>query len=61
MNLLKKLSFQVIAGIVIGIFLGMIAPNLAVSFKPFADLFIKLIKMMITPIIFLRLFQGLPQ
>lgn len=59
MNLLKKLSFQVIAGIVIGIFLGMIAPNLAVSFKPFADLFIKLIKMMITPIIFFTLVSGI--
>ncbi|STY28506.1 C4-dicarboxylic acid, orotate and citrate transporter [Legionella wadsworthii] len=59
MNLLKQLSFQVIAGIVIGIFLGMLAPNLAVSFKPFADLFIKLIKMMITPIIFFTLVSGI--
>ncbi|KTD69509.1 C4-dicarboxylic acid, orotate and citrate transporter [Legionella steelei] len=59
MKLIKQLYVQVIVGIVIGIILGVVAPTLAVSFKPFADLFIKLIKMMITPIIFLTLVSGI--
>lgn len=59
MNFFKQLHVQVIVGIIIGILLGIMAPTLAVSFKPFADLFIKLIKMMITPIIFLTLVSGI--
>ncbi|KTC82728.1 C4-dicarboxylate transporter DctA [Legionella cincinnatiensis] len=59
MKFFKRLYVQVIAGIIIGILLGIVAPTLAVSFKPFADLFIKLIKMMITPIIFLTLVSGI--
>ncbi|EHL32346.1 C4-dicarboxylate transporter DctA [Legionella drancourtii] len=59
MKFFKQLYVQVIAGIVIGIILGIVAPTLAISFKPFADLFIKLIKMMITPIIFLTLVSGI--
>lgn len=59
MKFFKRLYVQVIAGIFIGILLGIVAPTLAVSFKPFADLFIKLMKMMITPIIFLTLVSGI--
>ncbi len=59
MKFFKQLYVQVIAGIVIGIILGIVAPTLAISFKPFADVFIKLIKMMITPIIFLTLVSGI--
>lgn len=59
MKFFKRLYIQVILGIIIGILLGVVAPVLAVSFKPFADLFIKLIKMMITPIIFLTLVSGI--
>jgi aerobic C4-dicarboxylate transport protein len=59
MKLFKQLYVQVIAGIVIGIILGIVAPTFATSFKPFADLFIKLIKMMITPIIFFTLVSGI--
>ncbi|CEG57246.1 C4-dicarboxylate transporter DctA [Legionella fallonii] len=59
MKFFKQLYVQVIVGIIIGIILGVVAPALAISFKPFADLFIKLIKMMITPIIFLTLVSGI--
>jgi aerobic C4-dicarboxylate transport protein len=59
MKLFKQLYVQVIAGIIIGIILGIVAPTFATSFKPFADLFIKLIKMMITPIIFFTLVSGI--
>lgn len=59
MKFFKQLYVQVIVGIAIGIILGVVAPTFAISFKPFADLFIKLIKMMITPIIFLTLVSGI--
>lgn len=59
MKFFKQLYVQVILGIVVGIILGVVAPETAISFKPFADLFIKLIKMMITPIIFLTLVSGI--
>lgn len=59
MKLLKHLYIQVLIGIALGIFLGILAPTWASSLKPFADLFIKLIKMMITPVIFLSLVSGI--
>lgn len=59
MNFFKQLYVQIIVGIIVGIILGIVAPTFAVSLKPFADVFIKLIKMMITPIIFFTLVSGI--
>lgn len=59
MKFFKQLYVQVLLGILIGILLGIMAPALAITLKPLADLFIKLIKMMITPIIFLTLVSGI--
>ena len=50
---------QVLIGIFIGVLLGIFAPTIAVSLKPFADIFIKLIKLLIAPIIFLSLVSGI--
>lgn len=58
-KILSTLYFQVIAAIVIGIVLGVLYPNLAASMKPLGDGFIKLIKMMITPIIFCTIVTGI--
>ncbi len=59
LNLLRNLYFQVIVAIVIGILLGHFYPDLAVSFKPLGDAFIKLIKMLIAPIIFTTVVVGI--
>lgn len=59
MNFLKKMYVQVLLGVVFGVLLGYFLPNIAVQFKPLSDVFIKLIKMLIAPIIFLTLVSGI--
>ncbi|MGQ3891406.1 C4-dicarboxylate transporter DctA [Legionella sp. CNM-4043-24] len=59
MKLFKHLYLQVLIGILIGVALGYCLPDAAVQFKPLSDLFIKLIKMLIAPIIFLSLVSGI--
>lgn len=55
----KGLFFQVIAAIVAGVLLGVVAPSYAVAMKPLGDGFISLIKMMIAPIIFCTMVSGI--
>jgi len=55
----KKLYFQVLFAIAVGVTLGYVAPDLAQSFKPLGDIFIKLIKMMIAPVIFVTVTTGI--
>lgn len=59
MKIFRLLYVQVLLGIFIGILLGIFAPTVAVALKPFADVFVKLIKLMIAPIIFLTLVSGI--
>ena len=49
-----SLFFQLLVAIIAGILIGWLWPDLGGSFKPMADGFIKLIKMLIAPIIFAR-------
>ncbi|MDE3195619.1 MAG: dicarboxylate/amino acid:cation symporter [Acidobacteriota bacterium] len=55
----RTLYFQVILGIVAGVLLGAFYPNLGEAMKPFGDGFIKLIRMMIAPIVFLTVVVGI--
>lgn len=55
----KYLYFQVLFAIGVGVLLGHFYPSLAVQMKPFGDGFIKLIKMIITPIIFCTVVVGI--
>ena len=50
---------QVLAAIFIGGALGHFAPDLAVQLKPLGDAFIKLVKMVIGPVIFLTVAGGI--
>lgn len=59
MNVLKKLYVQVFIGLFLGILLGYALPDAAVHFKILSDIFIKIIKMLIAPIIFLSLVSGI--
>jgi aerobic C4-dicarboxylate transport protein len=59
MKLLKSLYFQVIVAILLGVGLGIAAPHFAVALKPLGDGFVKLIKMLITPIIFCTVAGGI--
>jgi aerobic C4-dicarboxylate transport protein len=53
------LSFQVLAGVAIAIVLGYLNPALAVSMKPLGDVFIRMITMIITLVIFCTLVTGI--
>lgn len=53
-----QLWFQVLVGTIAGILLGHFAPGTAVAMKPLGDAFIKLIRMMIGPVIFVTVVHG---
>lgn len=55
---LSKLYVQVLIAIIAGILLGHYYPDLGAQFKPLGDLFIKLIKMLLAPIIFASIVVG---
>jgi aerobic C4-dicarboxylate transport protein len=55
----KKLWIQVLIGMAVGVVLGAVAPETGAAMKPLGDAFIKLIKMIIAPIIFVTVVSGL--
>ncbi|EJF89043.1 dicarboxylate/amino acid:cation symporter [Bartonella tamiae] len=55
----RHLYVQVIFAIICGIALGHFWPEIGVSFKPLGDAFIKLVKMIIAPVIFLTIVTGI--
>ena len=55
----QTLYFRVIAGIVAGVVLGSLYPSAGEMMKPLGDGFIKLIRMMIAPVIFLTVVTGI--
>ncbi|QDP99316.1 dicarboxylate/amino acid:cation symporter [Lysinibacillus fusiformis] len=55
----KNLTVQVLIAIVLGIIVGAVFPEFGASLKILADIFIKLIKMLIAPIIFLTVVIGI--
>lgn len=57
--LYRHLYVQVLAAIVAGALLGHFMPQLAQSLKPLGDAFIKLVKMIIAPVIFLTVVNGI--
>jgi aerobic C4-dicarboxylate transport protein len=59
MKLFKSLFGQVVLAVLIGVVLGMMAPEFAVKLKPLGDGFIKLIKMLIAPIVFCVVVHGI--
>jgi aerobic C4-dicarboxylate transport protein len=55
----KNLTVQVVIGIILGITVGFIFPEFGAQLKVLADIFIKLIKMVIAPIIFFTIVIGI--
>jgi aerobic C4-dicarboxylate transport protein len=55
----KSLYVQVLVAIVIGVLLGHFYPSLGTAMKPLGDGFVKLIKMIVTPIIFCTVVVGI--
>ena len=54
-----NLTFQVLVAITLGVLLGLFAPGAAKAMKPIGDTFINLVKMVITPVIFLTIVLGI--
>ena len=55
----SSLSFQVLVGVVVAIAFGYFFPSRAVAMKPLGDVFIRLISMIITLVIFCTLVTGI--
>lgn len=58
-RLTRNLTFQVLVAVALGVAIGVINPDLAKKLKPLGDTFINLVKMVITPIIFLTIVHGI--
>ncbi len=59
MKIFKSLYFYVLIAILLGAFTGWISPETGQSLKILGDLFIKLIKMIIAPVIFITVTLGI--
>ncbi len=55
----KHLSIQILLGMILGIIVGHVWPQRADSFKPLGDLFIRLVRMLVAPIIFCTVVHGI--
>ena len=55
----RQLYFQVLTAIVLGITVGHFWPEIGASLKPLGDAFVKLVKMIIAPVIFLTVTTGI--
>ncbi|MFP3388715.1 dicarboxylate/amino acid:cation symporter [Brevibacillus sp. SIMBA_040] len=55
----KNLTVQVVIAIILGIIVGHFAPKFGAELKVLADVFIKLIKMVIPPIVFFTVVNGI--
>ncbi|HLN23460.1 MAG TPA: dicarboxylate/amino acid:cation symporter [Patescibacteria group bacterium] len=55
----QNLTVQVLTAITIGVLLGHFYPDIAVQMQPLGDAFIRLIKMVIGPIVFLTVVTGI--
>ncbi len=55
----KSLYLQVLAAVIAGVILGHYAPEIAVQMQPLGDAFVRLVRMVIAPIIFLTVVVGI--
>ena len=55
----RRLYVQVLVAILLGVLLGVLAPEQGAAMKPLGDAFIKLIKMVIAPVIFVTVVHGI--
>jgi aerobic C4-dicarboxylate transport protein len=55
----KHLSVQILLAVILGAFVGRMWPERADAWKPLGDLFIKLVRMLVAPIIFCTVVHGI--
>ncbi|MBY0402697.1 MAG: cation:dicarboxylase symporter family transporter, partial [Cyanobacteria bacterium] len=54
-----SLSTRVFLGLVLGVIVGAFFPDFAMALKPLADIFLRMIKMLIAPLLFSTLVVGI--
>lgn len=54
-----RLGFQIVVGIVLGLVLGFVSPRLAVQMRILGDIFLRLIKLIVAPLVFLNVVLGI--
>lgn len=59
MRFCRSLFFQIVLATVLGVTLGLATPGIAVSLKPLSDLFLRLIAMLVGPLVFCVVVQGI--
>ncbi len=55
---MPSLTVQIFIGLVIGVLIGWLSPEWGVAIKPVADIFLRMIKMIIAPLLFATLVVG---
>ncbi len=55
----SKLTLWIFIALVVGIIVGWLAPNVAIKFQPLADMFLRMVKMIIAPLLFSTLVVGI--
>lgn len=55
----RNLSVQILLAMLLGVIVGYVRPQSAESLKPLGDLFIKLVRMLVAPIIFCTVVHGI--
>ena len=55
----SKLTALIFIALFLGVLVGHFAPNFAVKMKPFADIFLRMVKMIIAPLLFSTLVVGI--
>ncbi len=58
-RLVRNLTFQVLVAVFIGVLIGVFSPPTGKALKPLGDAFINLVKMVITPVVFLTIVHGI--
>lgn len=56
---MPSLTIQIFIGLGLGVLLGAVVPEFATSIKPLADIFLRMIKMIIAPLLFSTLVVGI--
>ena len=57
--LYKDLSLQILVAMLLGVAVGWVWPDFADALKPLGDLFIRLVRMIVAPIIFCTVVHGI--
>lgn len=55
----RSLSTYIVLALILGVIVGGVAPDVGIQMKPLGDIFIRMIKMIVVPLIFFSLIMGI--